>query len=47
MLDITMRSAYWTLVLFFLGASGLVAADMDSRKPASHTHDVVMSSAYH
>jgi hypothetical protein len=45
MLNLTLRSAYWTLVVFFLGASGLVAADMESRsdRMASSPNFVVSS----
>jgi hypothetical protein len=45
MLNITLRSAYWTLVVFFLGASGLVASDIESRtdRKASPSSYVVSS----
>ncbi len=45
MLKFTLRSAYWTLVLFFIGASGLVAADMDARKSTPSSNLVIMSAA--
>ena len=47
MLNITLRSAYWTLVVFFLGASGLVATDIESRgDKISSPSTYVVSSAH-
>ncbi|HSM42058.1 MAG TPA: hypothetical protein VK862_14995 [Afifellaceae bacterium] len=47
MLNVTLRSAYWTLVVFFLGASGLVAADIDNRDGRNvMTPKYVVSSAH-
>jgi hypothetical protein len=46
MLNITLRSAYWTLVVFFLGASGLVASDIDNRVERKASHTYVVSSAH-
>ncbi len=47
MLNVTLRSAYWTLVVFFLGASGLVAADIDNKDGRNvMTPKYVVSSAH-
>ena len=47
MLNITLRSAYWTLVVFFLGASGLVATDIESRSDKIASPSTYVVSAAH
>ena len=47
MLNVTLRSAYWTLVVFFLGASGLVASDIENKGDRNvMTPEYVVSSAH-